>query len=62
MTPTADGPGVWTDGGSPRYDSAMPRRQAARPLGKERRRRDRRSRPPVQQELTAQNFALVAAG
>ena len=60
MTPAANGPGVWTDGGSPRYDSAMPRRQAARPLGKERR-RDRRSRPPVQQELTAQRVALVAA-
>ena len=99
MTPTADDPEVWTTGGSPRYDSAMPRhlfivardqpdlwahlarefsgepgvevvldrrrtdrRQAARPLGEERRRRDRRSRPLVQQELTALNFALVPAG
>ena len=98
MTPPADGPEVWTDGASPRYDSAMPRhlfivardqpdlwahlarefsgeasvqvlldrrradrRRGVRPAGEERRRRDRRSGPPVDQELAALNFALVAA-
>ena len=37
------------------------RRRSATPAVEDRRRRDRRERPPVDQDLAAMNFALVAA-
>ncbi len=37
------------------------RRRSAKPAAEDRRRRDRREHPPVDQDLAAMSFALVAA-
>ena len=37
------------------------RRRSAQPAAEDRRRRDRREHPPVDRDLAAMNFALVAA-
>lgn len=67
----ADQPDLWAHlardfSGEPSVQVVLDRRRAdrrrdAQPSSQERRRGDRRVRPPVNPELTVMNFALVAA-